>query len=87
LFLAISGFTNDQCFLENGPLTEFLAHSAEILSKVPIGGKSGLSKVDRVDRAFRHRAKRAVLASRSDPHHVIVLQEHKVKKLLFYKRH
>jgi len=83
-FLTISGFTNDQGVPENAAPPEFLAHSAEILGKVPIGGQPWLSKADRTS---RHRSKRAVTASRCDPDHLIVLQEHKSEKLFFCERH
>jgi hypothetical protein len=82
-FLAIFGFTNGQCFPENAPFSEFSAHLADIVSKVPICGESGLSKVDRPS---RYRAKSTVIASRGDPHYLIVLQKHEFEKLLFSER-
>jgi hypothetical protein len=81
-FLAISGFTNHQCLLDNVPWTEILTHSAEIFSEVPIGGELGLPEVDR---AFRRRAKRSISAWRGDVPHLRGLQEYKLEKFPFYE--
>ena len=70
--------------MENTLLTEFLTHSAEILSEIPIVGELGQSEFDR---SVRDRAKRPVSAWRGDLFHLSIPQEHKFEKVLFYERH
>jgi len=80
----VTSFANYQWLPGSVAFGETFAHSPQIFTQIPISGKSRLPLCDRT---FCDGAKSAIIASRSDFQHFIILEKYKPEEIFLCEFH